>query len=152
MKTKNILAAMLLMVSANMMADEYEYKYLTVSYGNNSEESISLPTVQKITFEEGFVVVATTDGNFKFPISIMDKMTFTETATAIEALPEEAKGVTYKDGTLAIKGDGLLRIYNTGGALVNIANVKEGANISLGNLPAGVYIVRMGDKVIKVRK
>ena len=53
---------------------------------------------------------------------------------------------------LAVKGDGFLRIYSTNGALVNVAYVKEGANVSLDNLPAGVYIVRMGDKTIKVRK
>ena len=79
-------------------------------------------------------------------------MTFTETGDAINALPEEAENLTYKDGTLAIKGDGMLRVYNTSGALVSIANVKEGANVSLDGLPSGVYIVRMGNKVIKVRK
>ena len=32
------------------------------------------------------------------------------------------------------------------------SSIKEGANISFDKLPAGVYIVRMGNKVIKVRK
>lgn len=147
MKTKNILAALLLMTSTNMMAD----KYLTITYGGN-EQNISLPIVQKITFEDGYVVVTTSDGKHSYPISVLDKMTFTESADAIKALPEQAENLTYKDGALAIKGDGMLRIYNTAGALVSIANIKEGANISLDNLPAGVYIVRMGDKAIKVRK
>ena len=150
MKTKNILAVLLLMVSTIMMADEYNY--LTISY-NGSEESISLPVVQKITFEEGRVVVTTSDGSrYSYPISLLEKITFTETATAIEALPEHVEDLIYMNGTLAIKGDGFLRIYNASGALVSIANVKEGANVSLGNLPAGVYIVRMGNKTIKVRK
>ena len=147
MKTKNILAVLLLMVSANMMAD----KYLTITY-SGSEQSIPLPIVERITFENGYVVVTTSEGTHSYPISIMDKMTFTESADAIKALPEQAEDLTYKDGTLAIKGDGMLRIYSTSGALVSIANVKEGANISLDNLPSGVYVVRMGDKVIKVRK
>lgn len=147
MKTKKILAALLLMTSTNMMAD----KYLTITYGGN-EQNISLPIVQKITFEDGYVVVTTSDGKHSYPISVLDKMTFTESADAIKALPEQAENLTYKDGTLAIKGDGMLRIYNTAGALVSIANVKEGANISLDNLPSGVYVVRMGNKVIKVRK
>jgi len=147
MKTKNILAALLLMVSANMMADNY----LTITY-SGLEQNISLPTVQKITFEEGFVVVTTSEGKHSYPISILDKMSFTESADAIKALPEQAENLTFKNGTLSVKGDGFLRIYNTAGALVSIANVKEGANVSLDNLSTGVYIVRMGDKAIKIRK
>lgn len=147
MKIKSILAALLLMVSTSMMAD----KYLTIT-SNGTNQSIPLPLVQKITFEEGYVVVFTSQGTHSYPISILDKMTFTETGDAINALPEEAENLTYKDGTLAIKGDGMLRVYNTSGALVSIANVKEGANVSLDGLPSGVYIVRMGNKVIKVRK
>ena len=150
MKTKNLLAAMLLIASANMMADD-DIQYLTVTC-SSQDESVSLPTVQRLSFEEDYFVVTTTEGVHKYPISILEKISFTETATAIEALPEQAKDLTYKNGTLSIKGDGMLRIYNAAGALVNIAYVKEGANVNLNNLPAGVYVVRMGDKTIKVRK
>ena len=151
MTTKSFLAALLLMVTSNLMADEYNY--LTLTY-NGSEQSVSLPIVQKLTFEDGYLVVNTTEGKYYYSISALDKITFSETVDpdAIEALPEQAEDLTYKNGILAIKGDGMLRVYNASGALVSIANVKEGANVSLGNLPAGVYIVRMGNKVIKVRK
>jgi hypothetical protein len=151
MKTKNILAAMLLMATTSMMADNS--KFLTISL-SDSERDISLPIVQKITFENGYVVVTTTEGTHSYPITLLDKITFTEKdeADAIEALPEQAEDLTFKDGTLAIKGDGMLRVFNTSGALVSIANIKEGANISLEGLPTGVYIVRMGNKTIKVRK
>lgn len=149
MKIKTLMAALLLMFGINMMADQYQY--LTVSY-KDTEHNISLPLVKKIYFENNYLVVMTTDGTNHFPISYMEKISFTESATAIEAMPEQAENLTYKDGTLAVKGDGLLRIFSTNGALVSIANVKEGANISLGNFPTGVYIVRMGDKAIKVSK
>ncbi len=151
MKTKHIIAALLLMVCTNLMADDY--KYLTISY-NDSEDDISLPVVQKISFENNYVVVTTANGKYSYPISIMDKISFNtrDIDTAIEGLPEQAEDLTYKSGKLAVKGDGLLRIYNTSGTLLNIANVKEGANVNLNNLPAGVYIVRMNDKTIKVRK
>ena len=151
MKTKNILAALLLTISANAMADEEMYQYLTITY-TGSVSNIYLPIVQRISFEDDYLKVTTTEGWEKLPLSLVEKITFTESPTAIEALPEQAENLTYKDGTLAIKGDGLLRIFSTNGALVSIANVKEGANVSLDNLPAGVYIVRMGDKTIKVRK
>lgn len=149
MKIKTIMAAMLLMFGINMMADEFQY--LTVSY-SNTENHISLPLVKKIYFEDNYLVILTTESMNRFPLSVLEKISFTESATSIEALPEQAKDLTYKDGTLAVKGDGFLRIFSTSGALVSIANVKEGANISLDNFPAGVYIVRMGDKAIKVSK
>jgi hypothetical protein len=151
MKTKNILAALLLTISANAMADEEMYQYLTITY-TGSVSNIYLPIVQRISFEDDYLKVTTSEGWEKFPLSLVEKITFTESPTAIEALPEQAENLTYKDGTLAIKGDGLLRIFSTNGALVSIANVKEGANVSLDKLPAGVYIVRMGDKTIKVRR
>lgn len=151
MKTRNLLAALLLLVSTSMMADNVNC--LTISY-SSSEEDIYLPIVQRISFEEGYAVITTTDCKYSYPLSVLDKITFSEKedATAIKALPEQTEDLTFKDGRLSIKGNGLLRIFNTAGALVCIANVKEGANVSLGNLPSGVYIVRMGDKTIKVRK
>ena len=45
MKAKLFLAAMLLMVGANVMADEYQY--LTITY-SDTERSISLPIIQQI--------------------------------------------------------------------------------------------------------
>lgn len=149
MKTKSILTAMLLIVGTHAMADDYQY--LTITYGS-SESNISLPLVEKISFEEDYLVVTTSEGTNHYPLSAVDKITFTESATAIKALPEQMEGLTYRDGTLAVRGDGFLRIYRTGGVLVSIAAVKEGANISLDNLPAGVYIVGMGNKTIKIKK
>lgn len=149
MKTRNLLAALLLLACTSMLADNF--KYLTISY-NGTEQNISLPIVQKITFQNGYVVVTTTEGENSYPISVMERITFTESADAIKALPEQAEDMTYENGTLAIKGNGLMRVYNTSGALVSIANIKEGANISLDGLPTGVYIVRMGDKAIKIKK
>ena len=152
MKAKNLLAALLLMVSTNMMAQEEElFKYLTITY-SETEEYISLPIVTRIFFEDNYLVVTTTESTHHIPLSVLEKISFTESATGIKALPEQAKDLTYKNGTLAVKGDGLLRIFSMNGALISIANVKEGANISLDNLPAGVYVVRMGDKAIKIRK
>ncbi|MBO7119644.1 MAG: T9SS type A sorting domain-containing protein [Bacteroidaceae bacterium] len=149
MKTRNLLAALLLMFGTCMFADENQF--LTITF-NEQDHNIALPLVQRISFEDNYLVVTTTEGTHKYPISLLDKISFTENATAIEALPESAKGMKYEDGVLSIKGDGFLRIFGTNGALLSIANVKEGANISLENFPAGIYIVRMGDKTIKIKK
>ena len=67
-------------------------------------------------------------------------------------MPQETKNLQYKDGKLKVEGDGMLRIYGANGALVQMANVKKGANINLSNLKPGLYIVNMGDKSIKLTK
>ena len=98
-------------------------------------------------------MVATTAGEYTYPLSEIKKMYFSvEDPTAIEALPGEAENLQYKDGKLKVDGDGMLRIYGSNGALVQMANVKKGANISLSNLKPGLYIVNMGNKTIKLTK
>mgnify|MGYP003456994811 FL=1 len=96
MKAKNILAALLLMIGSNMMAEET--KALTISY-SGTEQSIPLPIVKRITFEDGYVVVSTAEGKHSYPISVLEKMTFTtvDDPTAIEALPEQAENVEEKE-------------------------------------------------------
>lgn len=146
---KYFLLAVMMMACTTMWADKYNY--LTVSA--SGDEFISLPTIQKITFANGNCVVTTTSGEYTYPLSEIKKMYFSvEDPTAIEALPQEAKNLQYKDGKLKVEGDGMLRIYGANGALVQMANVKKGANISLSNLKPGMYIVNMGDKTIKLTK
>lgn len=146
---KYFLLAIMMMACTTMWADKYNY--LTVSA--SGDEFISLPTIQKITFANGNCVVTTTSGEYTYPLSEIKKMYFSvEDPTAIEALPQETKNLQYKDGKLKVEGDGMLRIYGANGALVQMANVKKGANISLSNLKPGMYIVNMGDKTIKLTK
>ena len=142
-------SVLLFLASTYVKADNF--KYLTVGYGD-TEESISLPTIQKITFGEGKCYVTCTDGVYTYPLSEMKKMTFTVEATAIEALPETAKGIAFDKGILSIDGTGMLRIYNASGALVQMTKVAGNVNISLSNLPSGLYIVNMGESTIKLRK
>ena len=149
MKRMVMCAALLAAATQWMMADDYNY--LTVAY-NNIEQSITLSTVQKITFSTTEVIVATTEGNVTFPLSQMEKMTFTADPTAIGKLPEATDHLRFENGRLQA-GKGLVRVYNAGGALIRLANVKEEqGTIDLGTLPAGLYIVGQGNETIKVKK
>jgi hypothetical protein len=146
---KHILVAILMMACTTMWADKYNF--LTVSA--SGDEYISLPTIQKITFADGNCIVTTTAGEYTYPLSEIKKMYFSvDDPDAIKALPQEAENMQYKDGKLKVDGDGMLRIYNANGALVQMANVKKGANINLSNLKSGLYIVNMGNKTIKLTK
>lgn len=149
MNMKHLLVAVLLMASTTMWADKYNF--LTIS--STGEDYISLPTIQKITFSDGNCVVTTTDGNYTYPLSEIKKMYFSvDDPDAIKALPGEAENLQYKNGILKVDGNGMLRIYSANGALVQLANVKKGANVNLSNLKSGLYIVNMGDKTIKLTK
>lgn len=150
MKKAFIMVAAALLCATNIAADEYNYLTVTCT---NAEQSISLPTVQKITFSDGNAVVTASDRNiYTYPLTELQKMSFTATATAIKALPTQEKGLTCKDGTLKVTGTGILHIYNEVGALVQMAHVQDGANINLNSLPKGIYVVNMGQKTIKVRR
>ena len=46
----------------------------------------------------------------------------------------------------------MLYIYNAAGVLVQMAQVKDGARISLESLPKGVYVASMGEQTIKIKK
>ena len=150
MKKVFILATAALLSAAPLAADNYNYLTVTCT---SAEQSISLPTVQKITFSDGNAVVATTDGEtYTYPLSELQKMSFTATATAIKALPTQEKDITYKGGILNVGGTGMLHIYNASGVLVQMAQVQDGARINLDTLPKGVYIVNMGEQTIKIKK
>ncbi len=149
MKKTMILAVLALATSTLAWADEY--KYLTVT-SSSSEYSIELPTIQRITFVDNNVVVTTSSGDYTYPINELQKMTFTVDPTAIDDLPEQSKQLSVEKGNLHVKGSGMLRIYSSQGALLQMAQVKDGARISLENLPRGVYVITLDKQTIKLSK
>ncbi len=146
-----LLSTIFLAGSLSLMADDYQY--LIVS-SNSQEQNIELAAIQKITFEvsAGNVVVTTTEGEVRFPISEMEKMFFSTTPTAIEAMPKKSETLAVSNGALKVKGEGLLRIFASNGALLRMAKVEGETSISLDNLPKGTYIVNMGKQTIKIQK
>lgn len=150
---KKIIFSAALFAAASFAYAQDEYKYLTVST-SSAEQSIELATIQKITFDTQaqLVVVTTSEGVVKFPQSELSKMYFTDAATAIEALPLSSDDLHVRNGQLTVGGTGLLRIYNAAGALQRMSHVEGSATISLGNLPAGAYIINFGKQTIKTLK
>lgn len=148
---KRIVTYLLFAASIPAMAEDYQY--LTVTR-NSTEKSIELACIKKITFEAnaGNVVVTTTEGEERFPLSEMEKMFFSVTPTAIEAMPMQSEGMKLVKGELKVKGEGMLRIYNASGSLQRMAQVKGETSISLENLPSGTYIVNLGNQTIKFKK
>lgn len=149
MNKKTLIVSALLMVSMTILADDYNY--LTVASGN-TKQSIELATVEKITFENGNAVVYTTGENFTFPLSELQKMTFDVNPTLVKSLPKASENLKYNKGQLQVSAKGTLCIYDAAGALVSIAKVDEKSNVNLNGLSSGLYIIRLGDQTIKIRK
>ena len=115
----------LLAISTSVFAEDF--KYLTMGY-NNVEKSITLETIQKITFENGQDVVTTSEGSETFPLSQMQKMYFYEMATGIGEIEKVEGGENEK-----MKG----KVFDLSGRKVSEAS----------ELSRGFYIVN-GKKVI----
>ena len=123
---KKLFIVAFLAVVATVHAEDF--KYLTMGY-NNVEKSITLETIQKITFENGQVVVTTSEGSETFPLVQMQKMYFSETATGIVEIEKMRNGENEK-----VKGES----YDLSGRKVEFNS----------QLRKGVYIVN-GKKVVR---
>ena len=148
---KRLFLSIFMLTSAVFMMAE-DYKYINV-ISNGAGESIELSTVQKLTFTDTQVVVHTETGEMTFPLTEMEKMTFTVTADAIDVLPLQTESLQFMQGQLVTSGKGLLRIYNANGVLMQIAAINsDKAVVKLDNLPSGMYIVNLGKQTIKISK
>lgn len=147
---QRILLSSCLALAASLTSAQ-DYKYLTAAY-NSVEQSFELATVQKITFEGGNVRIATSQGTTTLPLSQMEKMFFSPTATAIQALPTEADKLRVEGQTLTANGQGLLCIHTPNGQLVHVVPVAGQTRISLAGLPQGLYLVSLGRQSIKFVK
>lgn len=151
MKLKTILSIMLLALGMQQAKANDGNKYLDV-YQNATPKSFELQLVKKITFSEGNTIILVGDEEVVYPSAQMEKIAFSGTGTAIGKLPLKEVGLQYAAGTIKVQKAGLLKVYNTAGALVGAVNVTDNANVSLSNLPAGIYIVAIGNQTIKINK
>ena len=149
---KKVLFTLWLAVTG-VAASAEDFQYLTVKT-NEAEQSITLATIQKITFDTkaNNVVVTTSEGTVTFPIEEMQKMFFASTPSAIKQLPLQSEALRVRNGNLEVQGRGFVYIYSSNGTLMQAAKVEDGASISLSNLPKGVYIINKEGQTIKVNR
>ena len=151
MKLKTILSIMLLALGMQQAKANDGNKYLDV-YQNATPKSFELQLVKKITFSEGNTIILVGDEEVVYPSAQMEKIAFSGTGTAIGKLPLKEVGLQYTAGTIKVQKAGLLKVYNTAGTLVGAANVTDNATVTLNHLPAGIYVVAIGNQTIKINK
>ena len=159
MKKRNIVLSLLLS-SCALTSFAAEGDDLLVLYLDGTSHSAKMETVEKITLSDHTLTVVGADGSEESkPLALVDKILFGKTATGVSS-PKAVKdadvlvrsnGYTFTAEGL---GDGVvLALYAQNGALVAQSVAKNGkATIDASRLAKGVYVVKAGDKSLKVVK
>ena len=143
---RSLIATLLIAAGTTVAADNFQY--LTVST-QDSETSFELSQISKITFSETNMILTLSNGNTQeLPLAQLQKMFFTDNASAISTIGTSKSKVTMNGGTVYIDvADGeRVTIYNIGGTEV----LSTTFTMSTSALPKGVYIIRMGNETKKI--
>ena len=121
-----------------LAAQAYEYPYLTVRKADGTAVSLAVESLV-ITFSDGQLVAANSDGTTTLPVVELSKMLFesspTDIITAIDA------------STLNTGSDTGVEVYSTGGMFLGRFNSTEQACNQM--LP-GIYMMRQNGKTKKI--
>ncbi|MBR5687418.1 MAG: hypothetical protein IKX36_05625 [Prevotella sp.] len=132
MKTiRTLMIALLATVSSAAFAGDF--KYLVVEENNGSTAQTDLASFDQIKFENGKMVIYNGGtAMVSYSLVSLNKMYFSEGATGIAQILDDSTG--------------RIEVYTASGVLM-----KQG-DANLNGLPHGLYIIKKGDKVYKVRK
>jgi hypothetical protein len=146
---RNIIAAAVLAVSAQAMADNYSFLNISQNVG---EASFQVSQIERITFDSGKMIVHLTDGSTQeLETSSLQKMVFSATGSqGIGTIAFDENKIHIDDGQLRLQLDEGEKafIYNMKGEMVYTTN-RSGV-FQLDNLKKGVYIIRVGNVTKKV--
>lgn len=136
---------------------------LIVSLQGSSEQSYTLTSLKKITFANGNILLTGTDATqSSFALTAVNKMYFGTPMSGIEnnqtevspkqlVYPNPAKDIIYiltgNDETASVS------IYNLNGIQMMQTTVKSsGETVDVSALAPGLYIIKVNNKVLKLRK
>ena len=142
---------MSLVLTFALSAAANAYNYLTIA-SDAVESSVALTQLKKITFSGTDLVVTTTDGTeTRTSLSTLKSLYFSDEPTAVRTVRQD--GLSFRNGRIVANGKGVLSIYNSSGSLVRQQSVSSSrSEVNIATLPAGIYIVRLGNQTIKIAK
>ena len=122
-----------LLATVSSAAFAGDFKYLVVEENNGSTAQTDLASFDQIKFENGKMVIYNGGtAMVSYSLVSLNKMYFSEGATGIAQILDDSTG--------------RIEVYTASGVLM-----KQG-DANLNGLPHGLYIIKKGDKVYKVRK
>ena len=132
---RQLLLLLVLFVASTFHASATDYRYLTFRHTDGTEQSFGVSGL-KLTFSNGNMLVEQNGTTTTLPLSELGKMFFSEEATGIKNLES---------------GD---RSQELGSVVYSLSGVPMGVFASPAEmqqrLPQGVYVMKKGDRTVKV--
>ena len=135
-------ALLLLLLSAGVSAQQPES--LQVHKMTGTTQSVSLVSIQHITFETDVLIMTTSEGTFRLPLNDVEYITFDKNTTAVENIESTATRLFKNGNQLTVECEyAINRLYlvdMTGKVLVNQqCSMTNDATVTLPN--AGVFVL-----------
>jgi hypothetical protein len=158
MKSKKrffLLIVSLVMMGATGWADDYSYLTIQQNDAGNTEASVALSSLRKITFSNGAMELYNASGASlgTYTLSDLNMMYFSATPTGIQNANTNQFSAILSNGTLKINATvgSRISLYQTCGALVkSFSSAAEESEINMSSLPKGVYLLKVNSKVTKI--
>ena len=141
----------MMLVAANVMAED-NHLYIQSSAGETLDWSV--PSLQKMTFQNGNVVVTMKNGTSTYtPISSVSRMYIcTPSVNGIESVEGDLQ-CTWDGERLHVNAPAgsAVKVYSVNGVLVSQTRLTD-TSVDLQGLNRGMYVVNVGGQVVKIMK
>lgn len=148
---KKLMFSLMMLVAANALAED-NYLYIQSSTGETVDWSV--PSLQKMTFQNGNVVITKKDGTSTYtPISSISRMYIsTPSANGIESVGNNGQ-CTWDGERLHVNAPvgSAVKVYSVNGVLVSQTRLTD-TSVNLQGLNRGMYVVNVGGHVVKIMK
>ena len=150
---KKILPIILFAITVVLPASAQQMLIEKVGYEN---EIISLDNLKQITFDGATVKIEQTDGRISSTsMEYIDRILFGD-FTSIDNIGSNNALVDYisrDEITINCEAGTGIAIYSvTGMTLLNVRSEADRKQISIANLPKGIYILKVGGQTVKITK
>ena len=148
---KKLMFSLMMLVAANVMAED-NHLYIQSSTGETLDWSV--PSLQKMTFQIGNVVITMKNGTSTYTsISSVNRMYIcTPSVNGIESV--EGDGQCIWDGErlhVNAPAGSAVKVYSVNGVLVSQTRLTD-TSVDLQGLNRGMYVVNVGGQVVKIMK
>ena len=144
---KILLFVTVLFVTSMAKADGIVLKVLL---SDDQVLSINLNEEPRTTYQDGNLVITTTQNSITYPLEIVKRFTYVSASSGIDTL--EQLNVTFsKDGELltftGLKPYTIVSLYNVTGLLLRTIDTIDNQKvvISASQFPPGIYVIKIND-------
>lgn len=144
---RKIIIILLLMLCQTMAFAGGSALLITFNNGNTAEYVLS--EQPKVSFDGNMMQIVTSDVSTSYVRSEVKNFSFVEAPapTAIDVVPQVHNTFEYRDATVRTSGS-TVEVYSLDGRLIHSGT----SIVSLASEPSGVYVVKTGNQVIKIKR